>query len=375
MFSQRVSFRTRAPLGFTLIELLVAVAVMAILVALLLPAVQQAREAARRAQCRNNLKQIGLALHNYHDSMNLLPPATIMGSSACPTCAYPNTAACAACPGPVFRKGPATVFLLPYLDQATIYNAINFIAPDIEAPLQCISGTNSPIARTTIRTYVCPSDDYSGFDWNGFGRINYITSVGPYSMAASHGNWVQQCACDMTGKVATTNATSLTNYTESTPPGGSVPLKTNTGSNGSPGAFGNISWNMKTGAPTGGCSNFNQFSDGLSNTIFVGETRPSCNSNARIGWYFTANGCGNGSTAIPINWDTCKQSSNGNSEMNCNAFCSGNTNSGFKSAHVGGCNFLFGDGRVVFLSQSIDMWIYAELGAKADGIPIDSNAF
>jgi len=361
--------------GFTLIELLVGMAIMGMLIALLLPAVQQGREAARRMECKNNLKQIGLAIHNYHDAMNVLPPATINGYPPCGTCVYPNTAGCVACPGPTFRKGPATVFLLPYIDLAATYNAIDFTAANIESPLQVTPGTTIPIAQQGIKTYMCPSDTYSSFTWNGNGRLNYLTCVGPYSMSTSHGNWTGSCGCDMTGTIVSTAAAALNVYTDATPPGGSLPLRTNTGTNGSPGAFGNLGWNNSTGMPVGGCSNFAQFSDGLSSTIFVGETRPTCSAIARSGWYFTNNGCGEATTGIPINWDTCSQVPDRTGETNCNVACNSNTIYGFKSAHTGGCNILFGDGRVAFVSEKIDMWVYAELGAKADGVPVDAGSY
>src|SRR4051812_14940000 len=91
--------------GFTLIELLVVIAIIAVLIALLLPAVQAAREAARRAQCVNNLKQIGLGLHNYHQALNTLPPGDL-------TMAWADFG--------------ASTFLLPYMEQQPLYNAINF---------------------------------------------------------------------------------------------------------------------------------------------------------------------------------------------------------------------------------------------------------
>ena len=104
--------------GFTLIELLVAIAIIAILIALLLPAVQQAREAARRTQCRNNLKQIGLALHNYHDVHNVFPPSEVQ------TFAFLN--------GNNSDWGNSTgtwpIFLLPFTDQAPAYATLNLQA-------------------------------------------------------------------------------------------------------------------------------------------------------------------------------------------------------------------------------------------------------
>lgn len=368
-------FKRQRRTGFTLIELLTVIAIIALLIAILLPAVQQVREAARRMECRNNLKQIGLAIHNYHDAMNVLPPATITGSPPCTACSYPNAAGCTGCPAPVFRKGPVTVFLLPYIDEATVYNSIDFTAPNIESPLQYTPDNSQPIANVKIKTYQCPSDSYEKFTWNGYGRLNYMTSLGPYSMATNHGNWASSCACDMSGTVASTSAAALTIYTEAIPPGGSQPLKTNTGSNRSPGAFGNLTWNSATGAPLGGCSGFREFSDGLSNTIFVGETRPTCNASARSGWYFTPNGSGSGTTGIPINWDTCDQVADPSAETNCNVSCSANTIYGFKSAHKGGCHILFGDGRVAFVSENIDMWTYAKLGAKADGCVVEAGSF
>src|SRR5271169_3200096 len=106
--SPKPDSRSRA---FTLIELLVVIAILAVLIALLLPAVQQARESARRTQCKNNLRQIGLALHNYHDAFLIFPCAQ--------TTDYLN-------PPTVPGRGSVLVDLLPYIDQGTLYNGLNF---------------------------------------------------------------------------------------------------------------------------------------------------------------------------------------------------------------------------------------------------------
>ena len=105
--------RRRSSKGFTLIELLVVIAIIAVLIALLLPAVQAAREAARRSQCTNNLKQLGLAVHNYHQQMNCLPAENMfMG----PNIANYGWGWCASW----------AVFMLPNLEQNPLYNAYNF---------------------------------------------------------------------------------------------------------------------------------------------------------------------------------------------------------------------------------------------------------
>jgi len=170
----------RADRGFTLIELLVVTAIIAVLVSLLLPAVQQAREAARRSQCKNNLKQIGIALHNYEGACRAFPPGYISG---------PNIPAM----GPVDPQfndagqgwGWLTQ-LLPYIDQAPLYNVLNLSLP-------CYDPANVAATRTTIKSIRCPSDSAGGnpafgetvnvVDVNDntlavFGRSNYVANVG-----------------------------------------------------------------------------------------------------------------------------------------------------------------------------------------------------
>ena len=134
--------RTGRNRGFTLIELLVVIAIIAILVALLLPAVQQAREAARRTQCKNNLHQWGLALHNYHDSFLVFPPGSITGDGSI----Y----------GP--PRMPFFAGLLPYVEQAPLYGQLNFNTRTymfLDAFNRSVIGVPLTVAR-------CPSDQITG---------------------------------------------------------------------------------------------------------------------------------------------------------------------------------------------------------------------
>jgi prepilin-type N-terminal cleavage/methylation domain-containing protein/prepilin-type processing-associated H-X9-DG protein len=131
--------RCRVRHGFTLIELLVVIAIIAVLIALLLPAVQKVREAANRSRCQNNLKQMGLALHNHHDSLGTLPP----GGSG-PSAAEPNR--------PEFAMH---IFLLPYIEQSALYQSFTltqgytaFTDPTVQ---------NKRLGLTKVPTYLCPS--------------------------------------------------------------------------------------------------------------------------------------------------------------------------------------------------------------------------
>lgn len=150
--------RTRR--GFTLIELLVVIAIIAILIALLLPAVQQAREAARRIQCKNNLKQIGLALHNYESTFLVFPPGLCLSL----TSNYGEW-------GPQAR-------LLPYLDQVNLQNLIDFSLPYNDP-------VNLAAVKVRVPVYLCPSEvnDKTSYP-HGPGEPHY-----PINYAGNFGTW------------------------------------------------------------------------------------------------------------------------------------------------------------------------------------------
>ncbi len=128
-----MSIRSRR--GFTLIELLVVIAIIAVLIALLLPAVQAAREAARRSQCVNNLKQIGLGIHNYHQALDTLPPGDLTNAWA---------------------DFSSNALLLPFMEQQPLYNSINFASP--LAPAAPNNSSNTTVQYATVNVLNCPSD-------------------------------------------------------------------------------------------------------------------------------------------------------------------------------------------------------------------------
>ena len=148
--------------GFTLVELLVVIAIIGVLVALLLPAVQAAREAARRTSCSNNLKQIGLALHNYHDTFNVFPPGNFMAAGPIPNpipanVVVPNANGCFTGAGSVRPGAPWTVLVLPYIEQKPLHDSLDF---NVEFNSYQNIGTqtiNTQRCRIPISVYRCPS--------------------------------------------------------------------------------------------------------------------------------------------------------------------------------------------------------------------------
>jgi prepilin-type N-terminal cleavage/methylation domain-containing protein/prepilin-type processing-associated H-X9-DG protein len=172
--------------GFTLIELLVVIAIIAVLIALLLPAVQSAREAARRSQCVNNLKQIGLAVHNYIQVNDIVPPAgSWYTTKALNYADYPTGSSTAGYVynGPFPTNASMKLRLLPFLEQQSLYNAYNWGQGDL-TPAQVKTGPNTTVMYTTLNPFLCPSDPNPGDVTNlnqygiGPGCTNYPNNMG-----------------------------------------------------------------------------------------------------------------------------------------------------------------------------------------------------
>jgi prepilin-type N-terminal cleavage/methylation domain-containing protein/prepilin-type processing-associated H-X9-DG protein len=306
--------------GFTLVELLVVITIIGILIALLLPAVQAAREAARRMKCSNNLKQIGVALHNYECQSGVYPPGAFWGGN------YTH------------HKGSILVHILPQIEQQALYASFDFSQPVVDG--QTLRGTTTPIGSIIVSVYICPSDNHPGVIATPAhapsqivgGRValhNYAASAGPTPMID---NGACSCAEGAKWNAYATSAFDAAYFT---------------------GAFTRMNISLRPA----------DFHDGLSNTIFFGEIRPLCSWHNDSGWATSNNGNGYSHTLIPINYDTCNDAS----PNNCRRPCNWNTETGFRSTHPGGAQFLLGDGSVQFLGESIDFQTYQRLGDRRDG--------
>lgn len=291
----------RSPRGFTLIELLVVIAIIAILVALLLPAVQQAREAARRSSCKNNLKQLGLGMHNYHDTHNVFPPGAIGPGTNC----NPVT------PGGLVLNHTAYQMLLPYIEQSALYDLYNFSLPSGRSLYnnnsQCTAATPTSdqlaVVTSPISVFACPSD------------------AGPAKGTANHafsqGNTAHRTSY---GLVSDRNDASW-----------------------------NVTWIMETDATKGmwgpnGAARFRDFTDGTSNTAALVEAPfQKKSAEAWNGPYWNA--------YTYTYWIDLRNY--GINRIIADTPISGVQRNAAGSAHQGGVQLLLADGAVRFLSENV----------------------
>jgi prepilin-type N-terminal cleavage/methylation domain-containing protein/prepilin-type processing-associated H-X9-DG protein len=335
--------------GFTLVELLVVIAIIGVLVSLLLPAVQAAREAARRMQCTNNLKQYGLGLHNYHDVFKAFP----LGSTG------PNH--------PLPRAG-WQVRILPFMEQTALWDQLHMDGP---RPGVEYGGVIGSVTRQVLADgdeagekqapyAMCPSSSWPSHEPGG-------TST-PFKTVA---NWAQASYSGSIGSQLTPSASGACNpflsFAENLP--GCTVAEMNYGrSVRSRCISGMFSY-------WGAVIRLQDVRDGTSNVIFMGEVRPDCHSHPTYGWWFS-NGMGNAhaSTVTPINEQTtCDKAPPAKiSNPACVGKANYNYSWGFKSFHPTGANFLLVDGSVHFISETIDHVTYQVLGGRSTGVALGS---
>jgi prepilin-type N-terminal cleavage/methylation domain-containing protein/prepilin-type processing-associated H-X9-DG protein len=341
-FMVRISRRS----GFTLIELLVVIAIIGVLISLLLPAVQKVREAANRTQCLNNMKQIGLALHNYHDTYKRFPPSLdeAMYPQASITAWYPSPPNNPPPPRPGFTTYWSWLaYILPFIEQDNLWNqamtwaqtgggtpaALKYWWPWADFWITPTDPPN-PALSTVVKTYICPSE---------------IRNLGNEAIFGNGVAFTEYLAVDgIQGQDVST-----------TPP---WPVGDKSGMIVSSG------WDKARKV------NMASVSDGLSNTLMVGERPPSADLN--FGWWFAGagfDGSGVGDVTLGAREVFYAQnivplgSSAGQYGATCPAtktgFQAGSINDNcdqphFWSWHPGGANWTFGDGSARFVTYTVD---------------------
>lgn len=340
--------------GFTLIELLVVIAIIAVLIALLLPAVQAAREAARRSQCTNNLKQIGLALHNYHSTHQSFP----MGGSYNPY-NVPATYDDWSC-------WSAQTLLLPYLEQKPLYDTINF---NFSTARELAGQINSTSYNTLVAAFLCPSDT------NASARNGYTNSyAGSQGTTTYHlyqgqqgvtGMFTYRIAYDIASVTdGTSNTIAFSEWLVNGPQTTPTPGK----------ATGNIGSNQ---AVTYDPSTLANALAAVQNDINLCTQKFQSAGGVGTGpgsrWGVGAMGYSLFNTVLPPNgggsvkWAACR--------MDC---CTQAQHAHYVNAasnHPGGVNVAKGDGSVAFIKNTISFKTWWSLGTKANGETISADSY
>jgi prepilin-type N-terminal cleavage/methylation domain-containing protein/prepilin-type processing-associated H-X9-DG protein len=325
--------------AFTLVELLVVIAIIGMLVALLLPAIQAAREAGRRTQCVNRMKQIGLALLNYEGSYGYLPAGSSKGYIADST--PPRGGEC-------FNQNLA---IFPYLEHNEVYKRFNFLVTPVTAP-------NAAIATDVVQDFLCPS-------WNGppicycrctnypdepYSMVTcYVGNAGPILVHA--GDYPAACQCKDTDTNPICYCAQTTDHQDSRPYSQTPP-------------YCNLDIGIFYAEVPYGCK-LNTITDGTSKTIMEGEQLPDRTLHASL---YNLNGS-SATTNVPLSEDMsfCPRISGQSTLSNLDLHNQNTTQDcdGFKSSHPQACNFVMCDGSVHTWSVAIDYVLFNNMGTKA----------
>ncbi|WP_425399367.1 DUF1559 domain-containing protein [Aeoliella sp.] len=297
--------------AFTLVELLVVIAIIGILVALLLPAVQAAREAARRSQCTNNLKQISLALHNYESAHGSLPNGS--------TASYWTG-----------LGGTWIIRIAPYMEMQNMSDLYN-PALAVQDP------ANRAAITTVIPALICPSDPTSNIPLQGGNDFQ------PYNPKGAMALWYPASMGPTRDGTAVGNSCTFCPHRH--------PSWCCLGHDYGRGGFKDFAGLI---AQSDDSVKLRQVTDGLSNTWMVGESIPShCSFNGAHSHNFAVGG-----TSIPLNTMISNEGENNTKWWSA---C------GYKSFHTSGAHFAMGDASVSFISDSIDYYVYNAKGSRAQG--------
>jgi prepilin-type N-terminal cleavage/methylation domain-containing protein/prepilin-type processing-associated H-X9-DG protein len=382
--------RQRGRAGFTLIELLVVIAIIAVLISLLLPAVQSAREAARRAQCVNNLKQIGLAMHNYHTGMGVFP----MGSSIAPQNNSPGLAQS------IWSAWSAQSLMLGFLEQGPLYNACNFSWAVLDgsnfsgnANVAAASDCNQTVLFTNLSMFMCPSDPNVGQrqNNNSYAASYGATTTGLYNWTAGPGApyTMGESAADSTGLFTIGQSYGLNSCTDGS---------SNTVAY-SEALVGDANGSEFAGNTSNPSRYRGNYITGSVTSAAGAEKMLNVNTNPKIVFQSLAECAGAFKTSLTAiqddrgfrwsigttGWTMFNTVQVPNDSQYPMGGCrDGGTpgqfpNDGFtygaSSAHPGGANVLFGDGSVKFIKSSISYPTWWALGTRNGGEVISADAY